>query len=723
MPKHCQETDAAPLLLNEAHKKPVPQESSWAAEEFRFGSFVLRTDRRELHHEGTLRPMERRCFDLLVYLLRNAGRVVSKDELLDHVWANRFVSLSVIAQSVLKVRKALRVNADHGDPLRTVHRIGYRIVGDVQRRRIMPTESALPAGAATWQWRGVTTQGESFAPGWTASALDAFGMWSLRSHGVDVRDASRVSAADDDVVTGCRVVSEDDGSFNASIEMADATGDVHRLQVSAESPFEAVWRSAGAAALLAQLKVMVLACADTDQRRYWEQLAVLPQPVAPGMAHTIAPLSSAWADLLPACGPRLLADLLMEAGWRDDRAVPAEIWRLEESCETQALWAHLCLAMMASHRGDGATIRWRIEHALHLLPGAVSDEASHRPLSIAVHLLCLAHTAPPEIPAWRLWVTRLPHSLPLPSRRWWLLAALEYRMVHPEDPSVYLDADVVAQSLAAPIEDGLQALLLNLQGQHCEFEGDLDGAMHHQQLAADMTMRCPWIGVRPLCLLSLGNLAARLNDAPTLDACLRSLDSMEERDRPQLQAVRAWLRARRLRMESRPAEALELVEQALSMLPACGIWMRDDAWLFAIEVALHARSRAALLRWRAALEDSCGRARSAMMAAVDASVSLLEGDRLRARQLMVRAWQVAPTSISKRLLAMAAATALRWGTPEGRHEWAQAMGQAGAWAERTRNGRRLNHYAHAPGVHACLHGEGQGIVAESDADPFWLWPA
>ena len=723
MPKRCKETDAAPVLLNEVHRKPVSQETTWAAEEFRFGAFVLRTDRRELHHEGVQRPMERRCFDLLVYLLRNAGRVVSKDELLDHVWANRFVSLSVIAQSVLKVRKALRVNATQADPLRTVHRIGYRIVGEVQRRRIMPTESAMPAGSATWHWRGVTTHGEPFASGWTAPALDAFGMWSLRSHGVEVRDASRVSAGDDDVVTGCRVVTEVDGSFQASIEMADASGEVHRLQVSADSPFEAVWRSAGAAALLAQLKVMLLTCGDADHRRYWEQLAVLPQPVAPGMGHSVAPLSSAWTDLLPACGPQMLADLLMEAAWRDDTAVAGEIWRLDEGSDAHAVWARLCLAMMASNRGDVGSVRAHIDQALHRYPSAVHDEATHRPLSIAVHLLCMSHTTPPEVAAWRHWATRQPHTLPQSSRRWWLLAALEYRMVHPEDPSVDLDSEVVMQSLGAPIEDGLQALLLNLHGQHCELEGDLDGAMHHQQLAADMVMRCSWVGVRPLCLLSLGNLAARLNDVRTLEACLRSLESMEERDRPQLQAARAWLRARRLRMESRPSEALDLIEHALSILPACGIWMREDTWLFAIDVALHARSRAALMRWRAALEGSTGRARSATMAAVDASVALLDGERLRARQLMVRAWQGAPSSISKRLLAMAAATALRWGNPDSRQEWAQAIGQAGAWAERTRNGRRLHQYTHASVTHTCQHGQSQGIVAESDADPFWLWSA
>ena len=47
-----------------------------------FGSYVLDTDRRELKRGGELVPIEPQVFDLLVYLVRNRERVVSKDDLI-----------------------------------------------------------------------------------------------------------------------------------------------------------------------------------------------------------------------------------------------------------------------------------------------------------------------------------------------------------------------------------------------------------------------------------------------------------------------------------------------------------------------------------------------------------------------------------------------------------------------------------------------------------------
>jgi len=56
--------------------------SDSAREEFRFDDVVLRSDTRELWRAGQLQAIERRSFDLLLYLIRQEGRVVSKEELL-----------------------------------------------------------------------------------------------------------------------------------------------------------------------------------------------------------------------------------------------------------------------------------------------------------------------------------------------------------------------------------------------------------------------------------------------------------------------------------------------------------------------------------------------------------------------------------------------------------------------------------------------------------------
>ena len=84
---------------------------------------------RELRIDGTPVTIERRAFDLLVHLMRNAGRVVDKDELLREVWHSRPVSESTVAQAASRVRKALGGEPDQW--VATVYGVGYRFTGSV----------------------------------------------------------------------------------------------------------------------------------------------------------------------------------------------------------------------------------------------------------------------------------------------------------------------------------------------------------------------------------------------------------------------------------------------------------------------------------------------------------------------------------------------------------------------------------------------------------------
>jgi DNA-binding winged helix-turn-helix (wHTH) protein len=54
-----------------------------------FGDHALDTGRRELKRRGVLVPIAPQCFDLLVYLIRNHDRVVSKEHLVEAVWGGR----------------------------------------------------------------------------------------------------------------------------------------------------------------------------------------------------------------------------------------------------------------------------------------------------------------------------------------------------------------------------------------------------------------------------------------------------------------------------------------------------------------------------------------------------------------------------------------------------------------------------------------------------------
>ena len=119
-----------------------PAGAAMNQESFRFGRCELRVASRELRVDDALRPIERRPFDLLVYLLRERHRVVTKDELLNEVWAGEDVTPGVIASAVLKLRKLIEDKDAEAPLIGTAHRVGYRFVGVVEG-----TAPALAAAA------------------------------------------------------------------------------------------------------------------------------------------------------------------------------------------------------------------------------------------------------------------------------------------------------------------------------------------------------------------------------------------------------------------------------------------------------------------------------------------------------------------------------------------------------------------------------------------------
>ncbi len=69
--------------------------------------------------------------DLLVYLVRNRDRVISKAELIDQVWPAKFVSEAALTRCVMELRKSIADGFDE-DPVKTLHRRGYRFVAPVE---------------------------------------------------------------------------------------------------------------------------------------------------------------------------------------------------------------------------------------------------------------------------------------------------------------------------------------------------------------------------------------------------------------------------------------------------------------------------------------------------------------------------------------------------------------------------------------------------------------
>ena len=99
--------------------------------QFRFDEHVLDTDRRELRRGVELIATEPQVFDLLVYLVKNRERVVSKDDLIADVWQGRIVSDSTLTSRINAARKAIGDSGEQQRLIRTVARKGVRFVGEV----------------------------------------------------------------------------------------------------------------------------------------------------------------------------------------------------------------------------------------------------------------------------------------------------------------------------------------------------------------------------------------------------------------------------------------------------------------------------------------------------------------------------------------------------------------------------------------------------------------
>lgn len=113
--------------------------------QFLFSDHTLDTSRRELHRGADLIALEPQVFDLLVYLLENRDRVVSKDDLMASVWGGRIVSESTLTSRINAARKAVGDNGEEQHLIRTVPRKGFRFVAAVDEAR---GESSAPPAPA-----------------------------------------------------------------------------------------------------------------------------------------------------------------------------------------------------------------------------------------------------------------------------------------------------------------------------------------------------------------------------------------------------------------------------------------------------------------------------------------------------------------------------------------------------------------------------------------------
>jgi DNA-binding winged helix-turn-helix (wHTH) protein/DNA-binding CsgD family transcriptional regulator len=93
-----------------------------------FGDFELDTQLYELRRQGERCRIEPQVFDVLAFLAEHRDRIVTKEELLDAVWRDRFVSESALTTRIKAARRAVGDDGARQAIIRTVHGRGYRFI-------------------------------------------------------------------------------------------------------------------------------------------------------------------------------------------------------------------------------------------------------------------------------------------------------------------------------------------------------------------------------------------------------------------------------------------------------------------------------------------------------------------------------------------------------------------------------------------------------------------
>ncbi|MEJ2189357.1 MAG: transcriptional regulator, partial [Acidobacteriota bacterium] len=107
---------------------------------FRLGEWKVEPELTRLSRGSEVVQLEPRAMDLLVFLARHQGRVLSRETLIDGVWKTRFVGEAVLRNTVAVLRRALGDCADNPTYIETISKRGYHLFADVNGLEASPDE-------------------------------------------------------------------------------------------------------------------------------------------------------------------------------------------------------------------------------------------------------------------------------------------------------------------------------------------------------------------------------------------------------------------------------------------------------------------------------------------------------------------------------------------------------------------------------------------------------
>lgn len=109
-----------------------------------FGEYVLDSERRELRRGTNQVALEPQVFDVLLYLVQNRDRVVTKDDLIASIWNGRIISEATLTSRINAARKAIGDSGEQQTLIKTYPRRGFRFVADLHPGTAGAAELASP---------------------------------------------------------------------------------------------------------------------------------------------------------------------------------------------------------------------------------------------------------------------------------------------------------------------------------------------------------------------------------------------------------------------------------------------------------------------------------------------------------------------------------------------------------------------------------------------------
>lgn len=688
----------------------MEKNSAWK-EEYHFANCVIRSDTRELLRDGVVQKIERRSFDLILYLLKLEGRVASKDELLEHVWGNHFVSESVIAQSIMKVRKALGITGKEPGPIKTIHRVGYRFASEVRTsirtphlpspvprlsspKRVLwlPTDCALSRADLSWVRYGLLSVASHELNGHgvlTVPASEAIRLHeSLQEDGATWTDDHRIREIGMPTVRSRLTAQGERFRFEWWMQI-DGIG--HGNEVEGPAPAELALRAAREVALTIRLP-SALPCATGQEAKFWEEASrLVALAVSLDQAEVARALMSICVERSE-CPLSIWAECVLDMAQRADEATPAFVERMLQRAQSEQDrmfegWAQLCMAL--HHQ-----LQRRTPQAVELAMSAVAlarqadpHALQARALLLAAGLLASAGQTGKAAELWREAASQVGQS-PAPDmvcRVHLLQCELDHMgMAHTA-------LDTPPDGLAAVRWLGqtpLAAKIWVYQGIQSCARGEWETSRQQLETALRASDKGLSAAASLFAHLQLGNFHARCGDLAALVTFMNAVSQPALRCSPLGSAVGRWLEARRWYLEGDAVRALASAEAALGEMTDQGVWCGEDQWLFVAQMALIAGNRRAarvlLQRLQARPERPVLPVRQATALAVEGMVEYAEGHPGKALGLFEQACGLARGTLMSNILLFGHT----WlALIDGRNPSPAQLGPAGQWVEATREGR------------------------------------